>query len=490
MSEGAKSDSRALAKGGLTNFSGFLLRLGARFPFLMLAARLYGAEELGQFAYATMVAELAAALATIGLKRGLANELARNEMPESHVIADSLLLSMLFGVLAVVVLLAFPTLLFPLGTDDHVDWFPFIVLAIILSDISLTALAFQHNIAATVKARSVIEPWVLTICGVVLAFTPLKGIGLMMAYSISLVAAATASFIPMIRSFGRPRGWRPSIKRMQDIFSRNLPLAGADAAEWATRRLDIFILGRFASAEVVGIYYVAQQVATLAGKIRESFNPILVPMLSVSLRSGDNQTAGANIRQVGFWVLALQIPVVLALSLPGEGVLGLFGPEFAGGVLVLAFLLAAELVTANSSIPELALIFTRPKYNLVIAGAGLVLQGILSVILVSRFGGEGVAFALFLSMLAIATARQALLRSYLGVPIGFWRWSLIWVGAVTFLGGYAARSLPEALQLLVTVPGTLLLFGALIWTFGFTSEDRVLFQRHGKVPPVLETENS
>jgi len=33
-----------------------------------------------------------------------------------------------------------------------------------------------------------------------------------------------------------------------------VPLAGADIAEWGARRLDIFILGRFASAEIVGSY--------------------------------------------------------------------------------------------------------------------------------------------------------------------------------------------------------------------------------------------
>lgn len=480
MPDKASADSRALARGGLTNFSGFLLRLGARFPFLMLAARLYGAEELGRFAYATMVAELAAALAMVGLKRGLSNELAKAKAPHTHVIADGLLLSFGFGIVAIGILSLFPALLFPLGSGDHIYWFAPIVLAIILSDISLTALAFQHNIGATVKARSVIEPWVLTIVGVILAFTSFKGNGLLLAYVVSLIAASLASVIPMLRSFGWPKGWRPSLHRMQEIFTRNLPLAGADAAEWATRRLDIFILGRFVSAETVGIYYVAQQIATLAGKLRSSFDPILVPMLSVALRSHDHATAGAHIRQVGFWVLALQIPVVLALSLPGEGVLGLFGPEFAVGVLVLAFLLIAELATANSSIPELALIFCRPKYNLVIAGFGLVLQGILSLLLVTRFGGEGVAFALLLSMAAVAIAKQALLQHYLKVSVAFWRWPLVWVGGVTFAAGYAARSLPEALQMVLTVPGTLLLFGALIWVFGFTSEDRVLFQRHRK----------
>ena len=57
-------------------------------------------------------------------------------------------------------------------------------------------------------------------------------------------------------------GWRLDVGRIWRLVKTNVPLAGADIAEWGARRLDIFILGRFASAEVVGIYYVAQQIAS------------------------------------------------------------------------------------------------------------------------------------------------------------------------------------------------------------------------------------
>ena len=42
-------DIQALAKGGRTNFFGFLLRLAARIPFLIIAGRWYGADALGRF---------------------------------------------------------------------------------------------------------------------------------------------------------------------------------------------------------------------------------------------------------------------------------------------------------------------------------------------------------------------------------------------------------------------------------------------------------
>ena len=66
MSEAATppDDIATLAKGGRTNFIGFWLRLAARIPFLFIAGRVYGAEALGRMAYAILIIEFAAQIAT------------------------------------------------------------------------------------------------------------------------------------------------------------------------------------------------------------------------------------------------------------------------------------------------------------------------------------------------------------------------------------------------------------------------------------------
>jgi O-antigen/teichoic acid export membrane protein len=472
------ASSAALARGGRTNFAGFLLRLSARFPFLVIAARLYGADDLGRFAYATMVVEFVAALATMGLKRGLSGEMARGDRPEIHVLADGWLLGLGLAVLGTAALVLQPGLMFPDSAGIGPErWFALIIPAIVVADVSLAGLAFRHRISAAVRARSVIEPWVLTVAATLLAFTAWKAGGLLIAYLVSLLAAVTASLVPAIREFGAPAGWRPSAARLAQMAWRNLPLAGADLVEWATRRLDVFLLGRFAPAEVVGLYYVAQQVASLAGRIRASFDPILVPMLSRALKAGRPAEAAASLNQVGFWVLSFQIPVVLALALPAEGVLGLFGPAFAAGGLVLALLLVAELAAAGSSLAEMGLIFARPKANLAIACAGLGAQAVLSLWLVPLYGGAGAAAALLLAVAAAGIARQLLMGHVLGHRVGLWRWSLLAAGAAAFALGYAARSLPEVWQMLVTIPGVLALFAAVVWRFGYGPEDRVLLAR-------------
>ena len=52
-----------------------------------------------------------------------------------------------------------------------------------------------------------------------------------------------------------------------------MPLAAADAIEWGSRRLDIAILGLFVAPQYVGIYYVAQQVASHAAEAEDQLRP-------------------------------------------------------------------------------------------------------------------------------------------------------------------------------------------------------------------------
>ena len=59
------ADLAALARGGRINFLGFCVRLAARLPFLFIAGRVYGADALGRFAYAILIVEFAAQLATL-----------------------------------------------------------------------------------------------------------------------------------------------------------------------------------------------------------------------------------------------------------------------------------------------------------------------------------------------------------------------------------------------------------------------------------------
>ena len=488
-------DIAALAKGGRTNFFGFLLRLAARIPFLFIAGRFYGPELLGRFAYAVIVVELAAQLATLGLKRGLAQQLSTTDQPHACVVADGMLAAFIASAIASAALMLFPQAMFPAGDIRGAEWLlPLVIFGIAGADVALAALAYRHDVASTVHVRALVEPWVISLAAGGLAFTIYWRDGLIIAYAVSVVAGLAVALWRLFRSYGVAHGWKPNPAALNAVARRNIPLAAADAIEWGSRRLDIAILGLFVAPYYVGLYYVAQQVASLPQKLKTSFDPILAPVITQKLAEGDKAAVARQVRQVGFWIIAAQAGIALALGITGEAVMGLVGPQFVGGTAALAFLLAAEVIAATAAVSEAALVYVARHRNLMISTLMIAVQALLTVAIILTLrtlgwpgayqaAGAALALALALGMASVLKAR--LLCRLLGAPVQGWRWSLVWAAAAAAVTGFVAVQLPEWMELSLGAPAILVAFGLVIWYRGFTQEDRALFRRHGPEEPTL-----
>lgn len=484
-----EDDIAALAKGGRTNIFGFLLRLAARLPFLFIAGRWYGADVLGRFAYAVLVVEFVAQLATLGLKRGLAGALSQTERPHAHVVTDAMLVTMAAAMLGAGLLIVFPQAMFPNSPINGLDrLLALIVIAVAGSDVALAACAYKFDVGATVRARSIIEPWAISIGAFAFSFYSTRD-GLILSYAVSMIAAFVASIIPMVRHYGRPRGWRPNRGRLWRLARRNLPLAAADGVEWGSRRLDMAILGLFVSPAVIGIYYVAQQVASLPQKLKTSFDPILGPVITRNLAEGNLAGIARQVSQVGFWIIAAQAGIALALGIPGEAVMGLVGPHFVGGTGALAFLLMAEVVAATAVVSESALVYIARHRNLMISLGMIACQAGFSfalILIARRFAmppmwiAAAPALALCLALGIGAFVKARLLARLLDAPINAWRWPLLSAAGVGCIVGAAFVALPprlEWVELVVGVWAILGAYGCVIWRWGFGSDDRALFRK-------------
>ena len=488
-----EEDIAALAKGGRTNVFGFVLRLAARIPFLFIAGRLYGPEALGRFAYALLIVEFVAQLASLGLRRGLAELLSRDDRPHAHIVADALLPAMAAAALGSAFLIAVPQIMFPNSGINGFDRFlPLVIFAIVATDIALAALAYKFDIVSTVRARAIVEPWTISIAAGILYFYSARD-GLIISYVVSLVAALLFALWPLWRSYGLPWGWKPSPARSYAIVRRNLPLAAADAAEWGSRRLDLAILGLFASPAVVGIYYVAQQVASLPQKLKTSFDPILGPVITRNLQTKNYAEIAKQVGQVGFWIIAAQAGIALALGIPGEAVMGLVGPQFVGGTGALAFLLAAEVAAATAVVSESALVYMARHRNLLISVGMLAVQALVSVGLimlipyfpvkptyVGLYQAAAVACGLMISLGIGSLIKGRFLSQLLEQPISIWRNTLVFAVLAAATLGMAIVALPprfEWVELAIGIPAILALYSWIIWRWGFNPEDRILFRK-------------
>ncbi len=479
-------DIEALAKGGRTNIAGFFIRLIARIPFLFIAGQWYGATALGRMAYAILVVEFAAQLATLGLKRGLALHLSGDGKQSG--VWDAMALVIAGALVPMIGLMLFPRIMFPNSDINGLELFlPLVVPTLAVTDLMLAALAYRYDVGATVRTKAIVEPWTISIAAFALSWYSLQD-GLLIAYALSMGAALVAAALPFFRAHGRPTGWMPMPNGLYRLARRNLPLAAADGIEWGSRRLDLAILGLFVSPATVGVYYVAQQVASLPQKLKTSFDPILGPVITRKLEAGDKAAVARQISQVGFWIIAAQAGIALSLGIPGEALMGLFGPggTFVGGNGALAFLLLAEVAAAVAVVSEAALVYIARHRNFLISGAMIAVQAALTFLFLSMarrgnfpelYQAAAPAAALALSLGFASLIKSSLAARLLGAPVSVWRWPLIWASAAGVATGMIVIRLPEWAELGFGIPAILAVYGVVIWKWGFGEEDRALFRK-------------
>ena len=494
-------DIAQLAKGGRTNTMGFVMRLIARIPFLIIATRLYGAESLGRFASALVLIEIVALICSLGEKRGLAQRLSmgagEDRSAEVNLVYDGMLLALAYSAIAAAALLVFPEPMFPNGMNSPWDiWLVATIPAFAMTEILLAAQAYRFDIATTVRARAIVEPWTISIAAGVFFFLPgTRDAGLALAFIVSIYAGLLTALWPFLRTYGWPKNWHPRPRAMLAMSARAFPLVGADAIERGTRLLDIFILGLFAPPQAVGIYYAAQQIASLPQKLKTSFEPILSPVITKNLRIGNMEAIAAQVRQVGFWIIAVQLGIALVLGVPGEAVMGLWGPDYVAGTAALAFLLAAEVAASMAVVSESVLVYIARKRNLAISVGIIALQAGLTValILAAREAGLGAGYeaagaagALMIALAVSSLVKALLLGRLLGAKVSNWRWALVYAAGAAVVVGYAFTWLPEWMELVFGVPAVLGTYALVIWRRGFDETDKVLFRKQVVPDPTTD----
>ena len=471
--------AHVVVRGARTTFLGFLLRLGGRLPFLLIAGHFYGSEALGLFAYATAVVELVALLAGFGLRRSLLQHLATAS--DTHkAAAEALLLTLLAAIIGIALLAAFPQLAFP----DHPGGlvprlFPLIILALVTCELCIAALTHHHLMFPQVISRALVEPWVLTLTAGALAFTPLKPEGLFIAYAAAMGSAALVALYYYQRRFHASGFLRVRRAGLIRLVHMSAPVWLADAVEVGQRRVDLLILGQIANPAIVGLYYAGQQVATLVSRMRGSFEPILTPVMAKLSAAHDRDIAARQLDQVRFWLFCAQLAVLLGLSLFATSIMTMIGSSFASGAVVMILLLVAELFWGVLGIAELPLLFRKARTNLLIGLLAIAVEIIVALLLIPHYGGIGAAIALcsaFLVAGLIKTALAAQLLDHSPHPA-----RMLWPFCFACLATLPVLALPKALafpwSMLIGIPLFLICYGMLLWHFAFNEDDRLLFRK-------------
>jgi glycosyltransferase involved in cell wall biosynthesis/O-antigen/teichoic acid export membrane protein len=381
--------------------------------FTVLIARLLGKAALGGFALAWATADLLSKVGTLGLDQGATALVARRRGEGDTAGARGVFrVALTTGLVlsALVAAAAWPALGWAaqltgqspelLGAQR--------VMLLALPAVALYRIANGSSRGLGIMQHDALSGGLVENLTKVSALVALVAIGLPLTFGASgtAVVAAVAGYAAggstawlLARGALAGKGDAPSAKSARGLFPLSTAAAATGLANLAMMRLDVLVLGWFVSrapgldAASFGVYCAAAEIAGVTRKVRFAAEPPFLHAVATAQGRGRGEEERAVVDNMARWMLPVTFFMAAGLALGAPLWLGLFGPGFGQGALVLTLLVVAQSLGSYSGLVENLLLLRRPALNLVNLGAGIAAQLGLGFVLVPRMGAYGAALA-------------------------------------------------------------------------------------------------
>ena len=479
------ADVRDIFRGALASLSGFGGRLIARLVLMVFAGHQFGATELGVLGQVAAIVEILTAIGVMGLKRSLLSMLsldAKESQPYGRRILEALTVSTFAAIILSAILVISWPYLFP-GRPEIPLPLIFAIPAMVFTEVSLTAIKYKRVIKWDVISRCIMEPWSFLLFSVGFFMMNMIQNGLIIAYAGSLIISAIFGLIGLLQTYGTKTLFQnaPKFQNCLILPRRSLPVGITDIGIMMFRRIDILILALFVGHGGTGIYYMVQQIVTVPQKMHQLFEPMMSPV--VAKLHHDFDAKGIRLKLVGFcrWVFTIQLGLSIPFLIFGDFILGLFGPQFAAGAIVLSIILLAELFDGSFALMETPLLFSKPKIPPLLIIMTLIIEVATIYYFSSIWGYLGAGIGFLIAMFSLALGRIYMLNKHLDIFILDRSYfpAIIVSGFVGTLLYLTRSIIPTESAITVSLA---ILFGLtgyyyLVKLFGLTKVDRTLLRR-------------
>ena len=205
-----------------------------------------------------------------------------------------------------------------------------------------------------------------------------------------------AAFLFLTRTEIRPQLRSPAATRktVRSYYNYSLPLTAKEAGTVMQGRLDVLLVGVFLSATAVGVYNVAVLLAGVLYVPLLAANQLFAPVASRLYSRGNRVDLVTIYGAVTRWILTISLLLAVLIGVFRVELLGLFGPEFTGGAIVLLVVLVGQLCNAATGPSGYLLMMTDHQYVVMVNEWVFgVLNLILTVVFIQAFGLVGAAIA-------------------------------------------------------------------------------------------------
>jgi len=194
----------------------------------------------------------------------------------------------------------------------------------------------------------------------------------------------------------------------KSVIAYSFPLFLTVFLSLIVNQTDIIMLGYFVDSKDVGVYSIAYRLSQLVFIISISFVGIFAPIVSELHSKKKIKRLRSLLKTVARWVLTISLPIFIILVIYPAKILGLFGEEFLGGVDVLYVLSFSALLSSVISLSGYIITMSgRVKLALVNSLCAALLNVVLNLLLIPKYGTMGAAISTAISITALNFVRFA-----------------------------------------------------------------------------------
>ena len=385
----------------------FLIKIvgaGLSFALSLLIAQKFGPTGVGQFGLAISTLIVGSTLSLVGLDyvliRNVSGEVEVKNFDIAKGIVNKVLLlvlsvSSIFGLILCRFLVPWWNKSYGMATETVVlSAIGAAIVSFALMRVASSALRSSGGVLIA-QALDGPAPMAIAIMGTVGLYLT---IGMRSVVDVGWVYAAAMSACAvggMLLYYFRTRDWPPATPtRSAALLRQGWPLAIAASTGFIVDWFILFSLAANEAAAQVGLLRMAAQISGLLSLVMVSFDAVSGPRIAAFHRNGDIAGIRRVWRQSAFTMLAMSLPVIVAISLAAEPVLSIFGPEFREGAWALRILLLGQLVNAATGPVGAILIMTgHDRWTLAYSVVSTVGAVVICLALMPTFGLLGAAAA-------------------------------------------------------------------------------------------------
>jgi O-antigen/teichoic acid export membrane protein len=250
-------------------------------------------------------------------------------------------------------------------------------------------------------------------------------LGFHLGATIAMLASAAAVWIAMIgqmmvlnRRLGGHVEPGPKAYDFRGWLGISLPILMVEGFYQLLSYTDVLVLQQFRSSEEVGLYFAVVKTLALVSFIHYSMAATTAHRFAEYHASGDSARLSAYVAHAIKWTFWPSLAATAVLLALGKPLLWLFGPQFVAGYDIM-FIAAVGLVVRSAIGPVERLLNMLGHQHICALAYGLafVMNVVLCVVLVPRFGGHGAAAATSVSLVFETILLFWIVRQRLGLHV-------------------------------------------------------------------------